>query len=208
MQAWQFSAISESEDRESCKQFYTEVFGGFLSVITIGAAGLILLSPWLTSLLLNKTYWQAAFYMPTLICASALSAVVSFLASVYMVTKRSMNSFATAIAGAVLNIVLNLILIPDMGAIGAAVATVASYSLVFLLRMIDIPRLLKFKFYLPRMLTSMALIAVICIMMMLRPTGWWNPTSFVCTAAVVALNAPPLWKSLKNSLLYRRGNLK
>lgn len=204
MQAWQFSAISESSDRESCKRFYSEIFGGFLSVIAIGASGLILLSPWLTSLLLNETYRQAAFYMPTLICAAALSAVVSFLASVYMVTKRSMNSFLTAIAGAVLNIVLNLILIPRMGAIGAAVATLASYGLVLLLRMLDVPRMLKFKFYLPRMLVSLSLILLSCSMMTARPDGWWNPIAFLSTVAVVILNALPLWRSLKNSILHRR----
>ncbi|MBQ9760076.1 MAG: lipopolysaccharide biosynthesis protein, partial [Clostridia bacterium] len=104
MMAWQFSAVAQSSDEEDCRSFYSEVFGGFISVIFIGAGGLILLSPILTGLLLDDAYAHAAYYMPTLLCAAAIESVVSFLATVYMVKKRSMNSFVTAISGASLNV--------------------------------------------------------------------------------------------------------
>ena len=204
MQAWQLSAVAESEDRDSCKHFYSEVFGGFLSVVSIGAAGLILLSPVLTSLLLNPSYAGAAYYMPTLILSAALSSIVSFLASAYMVTKKSMNSFLTAISGAVLNLLLNLLLIPRMGAIGAAVATLASYGLVLLLRLIDVPRLLAFRLYLPRLIASLALLVIVCTMMTVRPEGWWNIIAFFGTFIVTLINVLPLWRSLLSILRRRR----
>lgn len=202
MQAWQFSAVLQSSDEEDCKHFYSTVFGGFLSVIFIGAAGLILFSEFLTGLLLNAAYAEAARYMPTLICAVAIEAIVSFLATVYMVCKKSMHSFVTAMSGALLNIVLNLIMIPKFGALGAAVATLASYGLVFLLRVLDVPRFIRFRLYLPRLLSNIALLLLSCVIMTARPQGWlW--ISIALTLAIVVLNSLSLIKNVRQ-MLYRR----
>ena len=139
MQAWQFSAVVQSADGEECSRFYSQVFRGFLSVIFIGSGGLILLSPWLCRLLLNSAYHEAWRYMPTLLCSAALESVVSFLASVYMVRKKSMHSFLTAVAGTGLNLLLNFLFIPRTGtfggALGAAIATLIGYAAVWVLRM-------------------------------------------------------------------------
>ena len=203
MQAWQFSAVSQSSDEDTCKRFYSEVFGGFLSVIFIGAGGLILFSELLTDWLLNDAYAGAAYYMPTLLCAAAIEAIVSFLATVYMVRKKSMNSFLTAMSGAMLNIVLNLILIPKFDALGAAVATLISYGLVFLLRVVDAPRLIRFRLYLPRLIANLALLLLSCVVMTVRPLAWiWIVIAL--TAAIVAVNAPALLKSVRRMLANRR----
>ena len=158
---------------------------------------MILLSELLTSILLNEAYAGAATYMPTLLCATALESVVSFFATVYMVKKKSMNSFFTAMSGALLNIVLNLVMIPRMGAIGAAIATLVSYGSVFLIRMIDTPRYIRFRLYLPRLIANIVLLLSSCVVMTVRMTGWiW--IDLALTVAIVALNAPSLLGNLKS----------
>lgn len=202
MQAWQFSAVAESSDGETCKKFYSEVFRGFLSVIFIGSAGLILLSRFLAGLLLNTAYFDAWRYMPTLLCAAALESIVSFLATVYMVRKKSMHSFLTAMVGTVLNIVLNLLLIPSCGALGASIATMAAYAAVLTVRMIDVPRIIPFKLCLPRLGVNVVLLLPAAAVMTFEPVGriWWT---LAITVAVVAINAPTLLVSFKR-LIQRR----
>ena len=196
LQAWQFSAVSEEKDPQACSQFYSRVWEAFLSVIMIGGAGLILLSRFLTKLLLNITFFEAWRYMPTLLCAAALEALVSFLASVYLVRKKSSHSFVTAITGAAANIALNLWLIPSIGALGAAIATLASYALVLVLRMIDAPRIIPFKLCLPRLCISVALLLGAAAIMTLDISGriWWT---LLCTVAICAINAPALLRGLR-----------
>lgn len=207
MQAWQFSAVVESSDEETCSRFYSQVFRGFLSVIFIGSGGLILLSPLLCRILLNAAYGEAWRYMPTLLCAVALEAVVSFLASVYMVKKKSMHSFLTAMAGTGLNLLLNVLLIPRDGviggALGAAVATLIGYAAVYLLRMIDVPRLLRFRLYLPRQAAS------ICLLLAAGFAGtagkaWSLPVTAVLFCAIAAVNLPALLSCVRALLGHRR----
>lgn len=144
MQAWQFSAIAAEEDPAESKRFFNKIFSGFLAVAAISSGTLILLSGFLTKLLLNARYHDAWYYMPTLLCAAAFEALVSFLATAYLVKKKPSHSLVTALAGAILNVVLNFVLIPKFGPLGAAFATMLAYGFVLILRMIDAPRLMGF----------------------------------------------------------------
>lgn len=203
LQAWQFSAVAEAEDEEECSKFYSRVFSGFLSVIMIGAAVLILCSRFLTGLLLNVNYFEAWRYMPVLLCASALEAVVSFLASVYLVRKKSSHSFFTALLGAVGNILLNLLLIPRMGPLGAAVATLASYALVMVVRLIDAPRFIRFHRCLPRLCVGTGLLVASAAVMTLDVSGriWW---ALGLTVLNVAVNTPALLSGVRQIVTRRK----
>ena len=202
LQAWQFSAVSEEKDAEACSHFYSRVWEAFLSVIMIGAAGLIFCSRFLTRLLLNVAFFEAWMYMPTLLCAVAFEALVSFLASVYLVRKESSHSFVTALVGALTNIALNLWLIPIIGALGAAIATLASYAIVLVLRMSDAPRIIPFDLCLPRLCLSTALLLGAAAIMTFDVAGriWWT---LLCVLAICALNAPALVKGVRAILAKR-----
>lgn len=202
MQAWQFSAVAESSDEEGCKSFYSEVFRGFLSVTAIGSVWLVLLAKPLSQILLNRAYFDAWRYMPTLLCAAAVEAIVAFLATVYMVKKKSMHSFLTAMIGTLLNLLLNLCLIPEWGALGAAVATLTAYVAVWIARMIDAPRMIGFSLCLPRQLLSILLLfgAAALVTLEVRGDVWW---SLAIAVTVTAVNAPALVRGIKG-ILFRR----
>lgn len=211
MQAWQFSAVVQSADGEECSRFYSQVFRGFLSVIFIGSGGLILLSPWLCRLLLNSAYHEAWRYMPTLLCSAALESVVSFLASVYMVRKKSMHSFLTAVAGTGLNLLLNFLFIPRTGtfggALGAAIATLIGYAAVWVLRMADVPRLLRFRLYLPRQLCSLALLLAAAAVMT-AGAGWSVYGTLGLFLVLAGINVPALAAGARALLGHRRETAK
>ncbi len=203
MQAWQFSAVAESSDEISAKKFYSQVFRGFLSVIFIGSAGLILLSGVLTSILLNSAYHGAAEYMPTLLCAVAMEAIVSFLATVYMVRKLSMHSFLTAMVGTVCNVILNLVLIPRHGPLGAAIATMVSYGAVLVIRLWDVHRIMSFRLYLPRMIVSIVLLLGAAGVMTFMEQGRMLWTLLI-TVIAVGINAPALLSAAKDIFAKRK----
>ena len=124
------------------------------------------------------------------------SPLVSFLASIYLVRKKSSHSFVTALVGAIANIALNLWLIPIIGALGAAIATLASYAIVLVLRLVDAPRFIPFKLCLPRLCISTLLLFGAAAITTIDVSGrvWWT---LLCTVAICALNAPALLKGLR-----------
>ena len=203
LQAWQFSAVSESENEEARTHFYTQVFSGFLSLITLGTGALLLLSKPLTALLLNNSYFEAWRYMPMLLCSAAFMAIVSFLASVYLVRKKSTNSFVTSLVGAVVNILLNLLLIPRMGALGAAVATLASYLLVMVIRLLDVRRMIPFSCAPLRLALSTVGVCLMAVLIAWEVSGavLWASVLFV---GLLACHLPTLFKTASALLGKRR----
>ena len=157
----------------------------------MAASGLILFAEPITKILLADDYFSSWTYLPPLALAMAFSALVTFLGSVYMVSKKSVYSFLTAAIGATINIVLNLLLIPQYSAMGAAIATFVSYLIVFLLRGVHTVRLVKFRLSVPKIVfNTVALLGQSVLMLSdlgLRPL--WSALIFV---AIFAVNGPSL----------------
>lgn len=65
---------------------------------------------------------------------TALGCLSAFFATVYMVEKRSAATLTTTAAGAAVNLIGNALLIPALGAMGAAIATLISYVIIFAAR--------------------------------------------------------------------------
>ena len=113
-------------------------------------------------------------------------------------------SFYTAIAGALTNVALNLWLIRTLlGAMGAAIATVASYVIVFVLRLISARRLMPFKINFTKLFVSFALLLVQMVSIM-SGHALWILVQAVCLCALIALNGVKLLKYAKIILLRRQ----
>lgn len=202
LEAWQFSAVRESRgSRRSYIRFYTNIWSMFLTVMFTGGSIIIAFSPAAIRLLAASEYYSAAEYLPILTEAAILSSLVSFMGSVYIVTKRSSLSFLTTAAGAVFNIILNFLLIPThLGIYGAAVATLCSYLLSFLIRIISIRNILPFRIYGGRLFMSILIIAVQII-----SSSWGGHLNtgiqLSCFLSLAAINIHPLIAYVKSSRL-------
>ena len=78
----------------------------------------------------------------------------------------------TAMLGAAINVILNFVLIPDHGAMGAAVATLISYGAVFVVRAYDTRHYLKFSLHIPRVVVNTVLLGVQIVIMVSAFRYW------------------------------------
>lgn len=142
--AWKLS-VSAEDDPEARAAFYSKVWRAYTTLAFMGGGCLILASHLCAKVLFATEFEAAWVYIPTLTFATVFTALCTFLGSVYFASKKTTGSMLTALAGAVLNIGLNLLLIPQLGAMGASVATFVSYFAVCLLRLVTGRRLIPFK---------------------------------------------------------------
>ncbi|KMT23389.1 lipopolysaccharide biosynthesis protein [Clostridium cylindrosporum] len=171
MDAWQMSAISEddSADRE---KFFTKVFGAYQAIIFISASMLVLLSKFITKILVSSSFYPSWRYIPFLVMATIFSCFVTFLGSIYMVEKKSSLSLVTMVVGAVINVILNLLFIPKIGVNGAALATLISYLVVFILRVINTKKYIKIKWNTWRIVLNITVIFIQSIVMISEISYW------------------------------------
>lgn len=161
-QAWQMSAIENRNDSGLAK-FYTKIYGAYSSMLMIAAAGVIMLVKPLTYLLVDndpeKNFVYGYHYTPILVIAMVFQCLCQFTSSVYNVRKKSVNSMLTSLIAAVVNVILNFLLVPDFGATGAAIATAAAYASCFVIRIFDVRKMIPFKASHLRMIINTAVIS-------------------------------------------------
>ena len=207
--AWKLSASAE-EEPEACAAFYSKVWRAYTTVAFLGGGCLILGSRVLAGLLFAGDFAEAWVYIPTLTFATVFTALCTFLGSVYFTSKKTMGSMLTALMGAVLNVALNLLLIPPFGAMGASVATFASYFAVCLLRLVTGRRLIPFKGEWGRLIGNTLLMGVLTVIMTLSERNGQSVLLMYGAAAGVfvllaAFNARAIVELLKNAKGIIRG---
>ena len=158
IEAWQISAVSDSGEKKDIEDFFAKVYSNYLSIMVAGAAFIILGSKIFTRILLADSYYFSWEYIPILSLATMFSALVSFMGSVYFLEKKSVSSMLTALSGALINVVLNFVMVPSHGAMGAALATMISYAAVYVIRVVDTKQYVRFKTHGLRLALNTALL--------------------------------------------------
>ncbi len=141
-QAWQMSATKSYEDDNS-SEFFSTMYNAYNTFMVVGCSFLILTVRLFAWLMFKKEFYEAWRFVPPLLISVVFGALTGFLGSICLAYKDSKAmGWATGI-GACVNIVLNLILIPGYGAMGAAAATAVSYYLMYLLAFMKVRRYVK-----------------------------------------------------------------
>ena len=166
IEAWQFSVVKDADESER-SGFFSTVFKNYMGIIFMGASLVIFASKIFTRILLADSYYESWRYVPILVIATAFSALVTFLGSVYFLEKKSFKSMLTSMIGAIVNVVLNFLLIPRYSAMGAAVATMISYFAVYLIRAVDTKRYVKFDLHTLRVAVNFLLLLAQAVSMLI-----------------------------------------
>jgi O-antigen/teichoic acid export membrane protein len=129
--AWPAFAYSIKDDDEA-RGTYAYVLTYFTYLMTWMAVGVSLLAPFLGNILAGRpSYRHGAYYVPVLAFGTVAFAAYSVVViSIGRIRKTGANWIITG-AGALIDVALNLILIPRVGAIGAAIALLGAYSFMF-----------------------------------------------------------------------------
>lgn len=131
--AWSYSAIREENavDEVEYNNLMLRMLTGW--GMLVGIFILAIIKPFL-HIYVAPSYYEAWRYTPFLVVGFVYMTVGSFVATSYTVHKDSFGFLFSGMTGAVINIVLNAVLIPFCKVYGAAFATCVSYIAVFMFR--------------------------------------------------------------------------
>ncbi len=126
-QSWLYRAL-DSDRLENAKKAQK----WYLFLLAMMAFGLYMIAPEIVKILAPESYWNFNYVAPFVV-SSCLMAMYSFYTTIGTFYKKTGKvSMCVAIA-AVVNIVLNYLLIPIFGGIAAAYTSAAAYVVLFIL---------------------------------------------------------------------------
>lgn len=128
-QAWQMSATKSYTDEKS-KEFFSGMYKGYNTFMVIGCSVLIAFVRLIAWFMFKKEFYVAWMCVPYLLISVIFGALTGFLGSICLAHKDSKSMGIATFTGAIINVLLNFILVPRFEALGAAFATAVSYAVM------------------------------------------------------------------------------
>lgn len=174
MEAWQFSAVTESQgETKERDRFFSRIWELLQAALFLFGSFLIAFAKPEIMVLADKAYYSVWQYVPILCVSAVYSSFVTFLGTIYMVKKRSTLYFWTSFLGASTNIVLNLFLIPSpLGVQGAAIATMISYMVLFTVRAVSTNRLIPMQMHKTKLILGTVILLIQSVFIVLDLPCW------------------------------------
>ena len=131
-----------SKDRD---EFFSDVFNTIMKLFTSMGIGMIACLPFVFPLLINSKYNDAYNYIPYLVLGTVFNVAICLYSQVYLAKKLSKQVATTAVIGAIINIVLNVLFIKKIGLYAASLSTAISYFVMMVYRHIDLKKYVNIK---------------------------------------------------------------
>lgn len=140
-QAWTLSAVKEFDNRKD--DFYSNTYKNYMLLLIFSCSGLIIFDQLIAKIIYSSDFYIAWKYVPFLLISAVFSALNSFIESIFAASMDSKIIAQTTILGAVINIILNLILIHSIGTMGAAISTMISYFAMWIFKLIKAKKIVN-----------------------------------------------------------------
>lgn len=135
-QAWQLSTM-EMESRFERSNMYSHLFE-VLTCLLAGATSILIIAAKPVILVFcEAAYAEAWKVVPLLLYSAVYNALSGFFGSNYIPMKKTINALKITVIGTIINIILNVILVPIWGLQGAALATCAGFLYMTVHKMLD-----------------------------------------------------------------------
>ena len=200
-QAWVISSISEY-DTSRDSNFFTNIFSSFNCVLILFSAAIVAVIKPFMQIYVGADFVSCWQYVPLLLLGSIFQAYATFFGAIYTSAKRNVRVMMTTFLAAGINILLNALLIPTIGIQGAVIATAVAYLVVFIFRMIDSQKYIKFKIDFLRVGASV----LILILQSLAVISDWFP--YIVSAVSIVLLVLINLRSIKDLFVKITGKLR
>lgn len=151
LEAWHYSALQRQG--ESSAVYFGRIYALILPVYLALGGVVMAVSPLLVKVFLSPAYANAVQIVGFLLLGAVCAGMANFLDSVYTLKMRTVSSLVGTALAVALHASASFLLIPSLGALGAAMASAFGFLTLFMIRCVHTIRFLKF----PRLAKSVSL---------------------------------------------------
>lgn len=178
---WFFDKIKNKKT-----EIIREYQGYYVLAFTVFSCGMMTISPELIKIMSPRDYWDSIGYVAPIILASFLIFLYAFFSSYLLYLKKTGRIAINTVIAAVLNVGLNMVLIPKLGARGAVISTVLAYLLLFVLHLLAVLKYGKEYFCFSKMWINTALMVLFGTVFFFT-RNWWYVRYATLAVFIVAV---------------------
>ena len=142
-QAWTVSAIKDY-DSEKDKKFYESIYRLLSFVMFLGCSALILIIKPFMHVYVGTDFFESWRMVPFLLVGAVFFSFSSFFGAIYGALKKNFKVALTTFVAAIINVLINFWLLPEIGVVAAAISTAIGYLVIGIYRMLDSQKMFRF----------------------------------------------------------------
>ncbi len=191
--AWSISAISEF-DKDDRDGFIGNIYTLYSAISLIVCSAILLFNRILAAILYSKDFFAAREYVPMLLIGAMFNGLALFEGCLFTAVKNTKLVSVSTLIGAGVNLTLNIVLVITVGPFGAAVATFIGYLTVWIIRTLNLRKIVRMKVEWSRHIVSYVLIVIQSVLTVLE-LEWFG---LICTALIIFVQKAYIVKLLKD----------
>lgn len=141
-QAWTISAIQNYDDKEK-NDYFEKIYSSYNTLMVLACSILIIFTKFIAKILYKNEFYLAWKYTPFLLISVVLGATSGIIGGIFAAEKNTKIISSTTMLGAIINTILNVVLVMIFGPIGATFSTMVAFLLVWIIRFIKMQKYLK-----------------------------------------------------------------
>jgi len=130
------------DDRD---EFFSDITNTVIKIFTAIGILMIAVMPFIFPIFINTKYNDAYNYIPFLVLGCVFNVAICLYSQVYLAKKLSKQVATTAVIGAFINIIINVLLIRRLGLYAASISTAVAYFVMMVYRHIDLKKYMNIK---------------------------------------------------------------
>ena len=142
--SWQESASLHINDSDCCS-FFSNVFNKTYKIIYSICLEIMVFIPIVFKLFVGNEYLSSYVHIPILLLGNLYSSLANMYGGIYVAKKNTKSVAKTTILAAVINLIIDVILIQKLGLFAASISTFVSYLFLLLYRSIDSKKYVKIR---------------------------------------------------------------
>ena len=158
-QAWMISSVTEY-DSTNDNSFYSKTFNGYNFVLIFCTAlAIIVIKPFMY-LYVGTDFRSSWIYVPFLLVGAIFFSYANFFGAIYMSAKKNVSIMITTLVAAIANVILNYFMIPRWGIQGAVIATMISYIIVGMYRLLGAQNIVRMNINMKKTFVALILLMI------------------------------------------------
>ena len=196
-EAWTISSIKEHEEGAG-SDFYNSVFEIYSICMALLVSFIMLIARPFMKIYVTQDFYSAVVFLPTLLMGAYYLGYSTFIGVTFSTVMKSEIIMKSSLYAAVINIILNFMLIPILGGLGASIATMGTYMVISFYRYIKAQKYMPVSF--SKIKFVMTIIILLFQQIMVTLNIKWVYVSIICIVLLVFIYLKTI-KNIFNNLL-------
>lgn len=207
--SWTESASMHINDDDR-DEFFSNTINNMFKFFSSICIGIIACLPLIFSQLVKGDYIEAYLYIPILMVATLFNVVVGLYSVIYIAKKETKEVAKTSVMAAIINIVINLLLVKKIGLYAASLSTAIAYFVMMIFRYFDVKKYMNIKIKMSIIIGTVAMLIVTIVSYYIKNTILSYLVLFVTTIYAITVNKDFIMEFIKviNKKLKLKGSNK